>query len=534
MRLNILMPFLFMGLAVLGLVLAPVVMDTAADATAGDARCFAGASELGRLVPVLWYGLVALAVAAGIGTAAVSVRNKSSGLAIVGAVGILAMLLFVMGPVGTVHAGSACLQADGSVQATGDLNMGGNDIRSLASLAFGDGSTQSTGAATPATVVVCAADSDKRGRCDYVGSGNHHETVINNAIDDACVAGGGLVHLVQGTYNMTETQTSTLPIIDCDNVVIEGDGPGTNVIMVTDANADRYAFTFKGAADNDLTGVGIRNLRITGQYDSHHGIKMEGVGEGFVDGIYCVHNNTEPAGDECLQISGGTFANTNIRVMNSYIASWNHGMEIAGKSWYITVDNVQSANNAGRGLSIRSTDAANPPEHITVSNFVAVNNTGDGVQVANGKHIVLSGIIARLNKDSGININASASTDVEYITIANCESTRNNDAGIRITNGKGHTVMGCDLFDNGQDTGATAKFRAGMYLSTTNAVIDGNRLYETRSGTNRRQQYGIYEETGSTSNLYNSNWMNNNVIDSDSMNGTSQVLGTNSPTITVP
>ena len=136
---NIFVPILFAVGMVLTLGLAPTVLDTAASPN-GAYVCFLGVNNFHDLVPILYYGAVAVLGIGALGTAAMSIRGGQMSMRTL-SVGLIAGLslvgVFVGGLDGNrayAQSASSCLLRDGSLTMTGNLDMDSNDILDLGNI----------------------------------------------------------------------------------------------------------------------------------------------------------------------------------------------------------------------------------------------------------------------------------------------------------------------------------------------------------------------------------------------------------------
>ena len=136
---NLLIPFGFTFALLIGLTLSNTVLDQAA-APDPNYVCFLGVQGLNDLVPLLYFGMMALLGIGAIGTGVLAVRDGSM-TARAGMLSLLLSLAITGGLVGGLDANRAyaqsagsCLLRNGTLAMTGNLDMGDNDILNLGNL----------------------------------------------------------------------------------------------------------------------------------------------------------------------------------------------------------------------------------------------------------------------------------------------------------------------------------------------------------------------------------------------------------------
>jgi CRISPR-associated DxTHG motif protein len=153
-----------------------------------------------------------------------------------------------------------------------------------------------------AYIVVAAADSSEAAQAiaDYVCDGVDDQVTINTAIaavlpassslqyftDDASVLRsvanqGGTVHLAAGNYHLSAAVSNTTH----HNLVIEGEGPATNLIQ--EAVDGSHAISMVGTGlTYGLINVQVRDLQITGNVASGDGVYMAACSHNTCHNVY--------------------------------------------------------------------------------------------------------------------------------------------------------------------------------------------------------------------------------------------------------
>jgi len=112
-----------------------------------------------------------------------------------------------------------------------------------------------------ATRLVAASNSINKSKADYVCDGVADQVEIQAAIDSLVTTGGGMVRLLDGTFNI-----SSQIYIDenNDNIFLCGNG-GSTVLQVTPGYASRI-ITIDGEVTDLVENVTLANFRIVGNY----------------------------------------------------------------------------------------------------------------------------------------------------------------------------------------------------------------------------------------------------------------------------
>jgi len=292
-----------------------------------------------------------------------------------------------------------------------------------------------------ATIIVAANDSLDKTRADYVCDGIADQEEINNAIN-ALPTSGGRVLLLEGTYNISAPIT-----ILKNNVTLEGQGVGTKLFLVNEANCDVIQV---GNGTTALEGIKIANLKIDGnkanQVETSHGIYFYGasgylisksvienciVENCYSSGIYCnyLENSIVTRNQTNLNDAAGIFLNytNNTIVIENQLNSNFDGIYMYSASYNTITENQANSNNR-YGIYIRNS-----------SN----NNTIIGNQTnSNGYGIYLYG-----SNDNIITEN-QANSNISYDGIYLAFSNNNTIIGNRCQGNGGYGINIYDSFSN--------------------------------------------------------------------------------------
>lgn len=304
-----------------------------------------------------------------------------------------------------------------------------------------------------ATYIVAANDSNNKQKADYVCDGTNDEVEIQQAID-ALPSTGGLIWLLEGTYNISNTIT-----ISKNNTMITGGGHTTVINIMS--NVPDPAYPFYATNVNDIT---IQNLKIDGNKDATsvnvYGIYFNGVSRG--------------------------------KIMNCYIMDMgNHGMWIYNSPDMLISGNIVETCD-GYGIYLRTdSDRCFVTEN-------RVYNTGEyGIILDSCDHCAISD-----NYDEGSGQSGSNGYGIYLANADNNSVTANkliNDGsyGILLNGGNYCSVTSNYVYSSGSH---------GIYLtntSTNNTVGDNT----VEDATN----YGIYILTNSTDNAIVGNTVRSNL-----------------------
>jgi len=262
--------------------------------------------------------------------------------------------------------------------------------------------------ASVATVIVSTT-----GDGDYNCDGTADEVEIQAAID-SLPAGGGVVSMREGTYNIDASIA-----IDDDNVALIGTGFGT--IIFLSANSDTDVIVIGDAIGTPHEGIIIQNLQIDGNRANQTGGVNDAlilvylnatrifidhcyIHDGFEHGIYLLNASNETIISNSFIISNGdsgigTSLCRGVIISNNYVSdNLGTGMFISDCRNILMEGNHVGNNN--RGIDIAGIGL--PRDNSVIGNTI-INNTGDGVWVsaANNRASIVSNNI-RDNGDEDI------------------------------------------------------------------------------------------------------------------------------------
>src|SRR3990167_1454802 len=409
------------------------------------------------------------------------------------------------------------------------------------------------------------------GAAEYICDGTNDEVQINQAISDVADAGGGVVELKAGTYNLGNVDLAAFwsptlygGIVMMDKVSLKGAGMNKTILNVptmpsTPVTGTRYiAIAMDVQTSNDMvvedlsitlpagtTGAGgywatgivftgdrciIRNVHITN-------------GEWAFIGVSCTFNTTtkEITTDtmNCLAdnvITTGNTASCSIRkatdctVRQCRFYSFHDDAFLAAVALQrITfIDNVFDGENTSCGSSNGAlyivNDAAIDADLFTVSDIKIIGNTfrrhqlssnSGGIGLNTAKNIIIQGNI--IEKCKGDGINNTGGTTLRNITITDNIIRQNEGDGIDLqstagSEGMNIIIQGNRIYNNTSRAINLTNQTNGLYDGIT---IQGNEIWDDQ-GASDTQTTGIrFLSTGSGVDTANVKIEGNNIYDTD-------------------
>ncbi|MFE4651522.1 glycosyl hydrolase family 28-related protein [Streptomyces sp. NPDC056707] len=231
-----------------------------------------------------------------------------------------------------------------------------------------------------------------------VGNGTVDDTAaIQDAIDDANAAGGGVVYIPRGTYKLTSA------IALKSHVQLKGDGINATVLQQTSSSSH-------GISGSNLELVSIEDLLV------------DGPGSGTGRGIHL----------------GGT-----VVIYSFYVTMRNVMVRQFGDTGIfiddpVTTDlyNVTSKENGAEGFYITCSDTGTVGTSTSLVTCYAHNNVGNGFRLYNMVYSTFTGCAADFNVN-GYKIEAC-----EAVTLTGCGAEQNSGDSIQITGGNCISVLG--------------------------------------------------------------------------------------------
>lgn len=326
-----------------------------------------------------------------------------------------------------------------------------------------------------ATIIVAASDSmDTTGtapnmtnpKADYTCQGTDDQKKINEAIR-ALPASGGVVYLLEGTYNISNALLSGMTIkgvvIDKSNVSLIGAGNGT-VLRLVSGTGSVKVINASGTSTNNKTNILISRLMIDG--NTQTGSSNNGIYFNYVAFSKITRVGVEQVDDYGIYLYKSS---NNILSGNNLQNNYEYGLRIS----YSSNNNIISGNNlqGSRTSILLGEYAGSVPSSASNNNIFFGNN----VQGNNYESIFNS--FSSNNIFFGNNIHDNPSMGFYNIISPNTIFFGNNVSG----NSGAGIIIGQDapnsiLFGNNIQ-GNTSQ---GIILTTrsSNSVIFGNIIYD--------------------------------------------------------
>ncbi len=293
---------------------------------------------------------------------------------------------------------------------------------------------------TVATVIV-ATD----GSGDFNTDGTDDEVEINAALN-SLPAGGGVVYMKEGTYNIT-----TSIIIPDDNVEIIGAGASTritttqDIAMITMTNVERISIHLIY-----LYGAGVGGV-------TNYGIYFDNVDTSSIDGCWI-----ENVGFAAIYLTNASNQNTihNCKIINNS----RLGIYMYASSYNNILNNQCSNNNLNAAIFLEHDCFFN----VIISNQCNDNGVSGIILGDNSDHNIIEGNVILSNDWRGIMILETADNN----TITNNQILRNIADGIYIRS-HDNMISSNECFDN--DFGNTGTYNGIILVEADRNVITNNR-----------------------------------------------------------
>lgn len=345
------------------------------------------------------------------------------------------------------------------------------------------------------TVTVAASNTLDSSGANYLATGLNDQEVINRAIADVGMRGGGTVLLLAGTFNIS----SNILILK-DNITLSGVGWSTVVRLANNtklpsAGMLRSAHLRSADARNfpRFTNQRFLSMRLDGNkangtaYDNGYGNYGTYSESSFED--IRIHDFPHYGFDPHENAYTG-IPTIKLTIKDSLT---DHNV-VDGMTTDNCVDSTFINNiidsNGRHGINVVTAASNN-----IYKNNVITNNLGNGITVqpggdlnrtSNGNNLVENTIQG--NKKDGIYIYRSKNTKISSNTVSG-----NNRHGIHIRSASSNTVSSNTVDENGLEKTNTY---IGIYLDDDATIFSTNNLLENnliRATTPNRYKYGIAE-----------------------------------------
>jgi hypothetical protein len=325
-------------------------------------------------------------------------------------------------------------------------------------------------------LVVGSADAD------YITDGAADQVQINLAITAASAAGGGIVYVKAGTYDITASIT-----LD-DDVMLCGAGSTATTFKNHD-NTNMHLISISAVSNVTLRDFEVDGNKANNASQTGHNIR---VGSASVN-VHLENIYTHDAGlHGFITAYDSSIANENIYINNC--RSDNNGVSVDGSGFYfngntsVVVTNCTATGNELDGIQWKTT------LDLEISNFVSYDNGRDGIFAVDG-HANVTNVSSHGNGSIGFHVQGGGvfdPTNNSTVNISNSKFYNNGLSGIRLEDCDGSSVTGVRSYNNGQSGTASA----GLYIlaavgNTSNRHRITNSAFYDDQGS-PTQDYGIW------------------------------------------
>ena len=360
-----------------------------------------------------------------------------------------------------------------------------------------------------ATLIVAASNSQNKEKADYICTGTNDDLVINSAIN-ALPATGGLVFLLDGTYNVnpqTATGSGGLSAINFSSNYVALAGTGNNAVLkLINSWGSGTAYIVYAGSKN---GVTVSNIKIDGNSSNQsagtiHGVYFDTDTRSLISGMEI---------DNITNVGIYLTATTYSRIIgNGTNTTGSGGIHLDNSSMYNSISSNNIYNNPNGGLQVN-----NSSNYNTFTNNVVDTQAQESYVYNNSSYNTFTGDVFNnyTGTWSAVATNASAVGNIfSGITVSN--SSR-NCISIAGTNNvlTGSTITNCTYIalaagGNGtliSDNSIQNTNRAGMWLTGgTSVVITGNSINGFAAAGNYD---GIYIASASSGTIVSNNSITN-------------------------
>lgn len=371
---------------------------------------------------------------------------------------------------------------------------------------------------------------------DYITDGTDDDVQIQQALDAVDAAGGGIVEVKEGTYNISSR------LLVYDNTWLRGTGP-TTILKKTAGVSNARIIT---NADDNAPGnsnIYISDLYIDGNYESGDtGImfNMAHVTNGLVERVWCVNGMQgfksdsstdltyrDCVADGCYNWNFYNFSGTRVKVYNcKSLNAKADSMEGFGIAFYEDCTDCEAVgnyvyNSEGNSLQVNSGSASIDVEGVILRDNRVENSGNRGIMItddANSFHVkkisvinnkvigsASAGIYLINAYDAYVAGNKSYSNTGDGLIYENCvklssqgNTSTANAAGFRIV-GDGTTVVSQgDFIYSNTSNFANITDSGAIFIGPSDLTLDGqsvrtitlNRPYVSAAGNKLTIQAG--------------------------------------------
>lgn len=350
------------------------------------------------------------------------------------------------------------------------------------------------------TVVVAASDTDSAAAANYTADGTADQSEINSAISDVNAAGGGIVLLLEGTYNISAT------ISMLSNVTLAGSGPEATIINVASAGALTAISESTNPDHFSIRDLAIdANRSITG---TQRGIVLSSTGtlSGISSGSGGIIENVEihDLDGSAIQLS----LSTNVTITNTHIYDGSGatvaGIEVAdggdADTAIIISNNTIHGITSGYGVYVSDAESVNISDNSIYTTAYGIFTTGSNTTITGNTvtNTVVAGITSIFSTITGNSLidNGGISIQLDgYNDVTGNYVEDDGDQSIYVDGG--YNVITGNVMGLSEDGNASS---GGIYLTANGDfnTITGNSISDPETN-------GIYLASGADDNTITGN-----------------------------
>ena len=309
-----------------------------------------------------------------------------------------------------------------------------------------------------ATFIVSASNSSNNNKADYVGNGTADDVAINAAIT-ALPATGGIIYLIDGTYNITAPI-----VIGESNVTLTGAGWNTILKkMWNETTANNSGVITMGNSSTSYSGITVENLQVNGNKATYSGVDNNGILMTYL--TYSTISNVWVNNAGGIGIAGnGSYIGSKNNILYSTVSSnGSDGINMGGDSNESIIGN-KVASNGGSGIYSGTYGGA------IVSNNTVTSNTNSGILFNLSYNMIIGNYVA----SNGGGIDGTTNTSDDFISDNVVVSNTSN--GINFNYSGNNEITG-NIVDSNTHHGISASY-------DTDDIISNNKIKNNGSGYN--------------------------------------------------
>lgn len=348
---------------------------------------------------------------------------------------------------------------------------------------------------------------------DYITDGTADDVQIQEAIDAANTAGGGVVFLKGTSYNTTTEITLK------SNVVVCGLGKGVTVIN-SSVSTTSWCFDTNttGQAKTDRTNIYLKDLSIASATASHSAIIRNTTNCGFIN-VEAYHTDWS-AVRETLVVQHCQ----NVIFDSNFIHdSSGNGVQVNGSDYFYVTGNTVLGyyNNVGHSGTYHMDDGIDidvdfldthivPSRYgVVIGNNVDFSDNGNNIRIAASQHVICANNVVTnhtVTAAAAILVNGYSNATYTHpvcsdILVIGNQVYNASDSGIKVQDSDSLTenviVRGNTLVDCGT-VAAGGQLGCGIQINAEDVTVDDNLLDNCGKNSGDGGAIIIYKKNGAT------------------------------------